>query len=81
MIFYMHDAETFSNDLFYNISKCIFETEDFFFKQFNTKCVLRLRTIKIIWFLGDYQLVALFLMVFFLSFYRVERHTEKSSWI
>lgn len=31
MIFYMHDAETFSNDLFYNISKCIFETEDFFF--------------------------------------------------
>lgn len=26
--------------------------------------------------LGDYQLVALFLMVFFLSFYRVERHTE-----
>lgn len=48
----MHDEETvFSKDLFY-MSKCIFgNSEDFFFNSSKIpKCVLRLKTIKIIWF-------------------------------
>lgn len=48
----MHDEETsFSKGSFY-MSECIFENnEDFFFEQSEIpKCVLRLRTIKIIWF-------------------------------